>query len=118
MPVSGRPRRETRPHEDLARAVVRVLAQARQDAGLSRRALAVRSGVSVNTIIKIERADTTDPAFTIVLRLSHALDMRLDGLLDRARSIAKESAMPAATQPEDAGVVPQASARNAPESEP
>ena len=85
---------------------------------MSRRALADRSGVSVNTIIKIERADTTDPAFTIVLRLTQALGMELGGLINRARRIAKESPIPAATQRNDAGVVPQASERDGRESEP
>jgi transcriptional regulator with XRE-family HTH domain len=93
-----------------------VLLQARQEAGLSRRALADRSGVSVNTIIKIERADTTDPAFTIVLRLTQALGMELDGLINRARDIGKKSPIP--HQRNDAGVVNQARERDGPESEP
>jgi transcriptional regulator with XRE-family HTH domain len=118
VPGGGRPRREARLHEDLARAVVRVLSQARQEAGLSRRALADRSGVSVNTIIKIERADTTDPAFTIVFRLTRALGMDMDDLINHARNIAQESLIQAATQRSDAGVVPHASERNGPESEP
>lgn len=82
---------------------------------MSRRLLADRSGVSVNTIIKIERTDTTDPAFTIVLRLSRALGMELDGLIDRASNIARESPMPRGDQ---AGVVPEASERDGPQSEP
>ena len=98
--------------------MVQVLSQARRDAGLSRRALADRSGVSVNTIIKIERAYTTDPAFTIVLRLTQALGIELDGLINRARDLAKESPTPAATQRNDAGVVPRASGHDGPESEP
>ena len=95
-----------------------VLFQARQNAGLSRRALADRSCVSVNTIIKIERADTTDPAFTVVVRLTQALGMELDGLINRARNIANESPTPAATQRRDAGVVPRAGEHDGPESEP
>lgn len=78
---------------------------------MSRRALADRIGVSVNTIIKIERTDTTDPAFTVVVRLTQALGMELDGLINRARTIAKESPIPAATQRNVAGVVPHASER-------
>lgn len=68
---------------------MQVLFQARRDAGLSRRALADRSDVSVNTIIKIERAHTTDPGFTVVARLARSLGIDLDDLIDLARDTAE-----------------------------
>lgn len=118
MPASGRPSREVRPHESLARAVVGVLAGARQDAGLSRRELAARSGVSANTIIKIERATTTDPAFTVVARLAQALGMDLDGLVRRAQNVALPSPRTRDIPANNTGVVSDSSRTREPESEP
>lgn len=91
IPARGRPRREVRRSEELGRAVVGVLAKARRDAGLTRPELAARSGVSANTIMKIERGATTDPGVTIVVRLTHTLGIGLDSLINQARDIARSS---------------------------
>jgi transcriptional regulator with XRE-family HTH domain len=81
MTLAGRPTRQARSREDLARAVVLTLAQARRDAGLSRRRLSELSGVSGHTIAKIEQAAVTDPGFAVVATIARALDLSLDDIL-------------------------------------
>src|SRR5690242_17867178 len=81
MTLPGRPTRQTRSREDLARAVVLTLAQARRDAGLTRRRLSELSGVSGHTIAKIEQAAVTDPGFAVVAAIARALELSLDDLL-------------------------------------
>lgn len=66
--------------------MVTVLARARQEAGLTRAALAEASGVSFHTIAKIEQTAVTDPGFTVVATLANTLDLSLDELARRARS--------------------------------
>lgn len=84
MQQRGRPTREARSREDLARAVVVALAQARRDAGLTRRRLSELSGVSGHTIAKIEQVAVTDPGFAVVAAIAGALGLTLDDLLRRA----------------------------------
>lgn len=84
MSPRGRPTRQARLREDLARSVVVSLAQARRDAGMTRRRLSELSGVSGHTIAKIEQAAVTDPGFTVVAAIAGALDLPLDDLLQRA----------------------------------
>lgn len=91
MQQRGRPTRETRSREDLARALVRTLAQARQDAGLTRRRLAQLSGVSVHTIAKIEQSAVTDPGFMVVAALAGELGVSLDHLHRRAADASKSA---------------------------
>lgn len=81
MTPPGRPTRQVRSREDLARAVVLTLARARRDAGLSRRRLSELSGVSGHTIAKIEQTAVTDPGFTVVAVIARALGLSLDDLL-------------------------------------
>lgn len=84
MQQRGRPTRQARPREELARAVVLTLAEARRDAGVTRRRLAELSGVSEHTIAKIEQAAVTDPGFTVVAVLAEVLGLSLDVLHRRA----------------------------------
>jgi transcriptional regulator with XRE-family HTH domain len=84
MRQRGRPARQTRAREDLAHAVVLTLAQARREAGLTRRRLAELSGVSAHTIAKIEQAAVTDPGFMVVAALASELGLSLDALHQRA----------------------------------
>ena len=118
MPASGRPSREARAHESLARAVVEVLSGARQEAGLSRRELAARSGVSANTIIKIERSATTDPGFTVVMRLAQALGVDLNSVVQRAHEATVSSPRIDESPSSDMGVVSDSGRPREPESEP
>jgi transcriptional regulator with XRE-family HTH domain len=74
-----------RSREELARAVVTVLAQVRREAGVTRQQLSARSGVSSHTIAKIEQVVVTDPGFTVVATLADALDLPLERLLRLAR---------------------------------
>lgn len=87
MSQRGRPTRQARSREDLARAVVVSLAQARRDVGMTRRRLSELSGVSGHTIAKIEQAAVTDPGFTVVAAIASALELPLDDLLQRASSV-------------------------------
>lgn len=84
MQQSGRPTRGTRSREDLARAVVVTLRQARDEAGLTRKRLSELSGVSGHTIAKIEQAAVTDPGFAVVVAIARALELPLDDLVRRA----------------------------------
>lgn len=81
MQRRGRPTREARSREELARSVVAMLREAREDAGLTRRRLSELSGVSVHTIAKIEQAAVTDPGFAVVAEIAGALGLPLDDLL-------------------------------------
>lgn len=74
-----------RDREELARAVVSALAQARRDAGMTREQLSTRTGVSTHTIAKIEQVVVTDPGFTLVATLARTLELSLDDLIRRAR---------------------------------
>ncbi|WP_413450470.1 helix-turn-helix transcriptional regulator [Georgenia phoenicis] len=87
----GRPTREARSREDLARSVVARLREAREDAGLTRTRLADLSGVSRHTLAKIEQAAVTDPGFTVVAAIAGALELQLDDLLRRARDASEDS---------------------------
>lgn len=84
MQQRGRPTRGARSREDLARAVVVTLRQARDEAGLTRKRLSELSGVSGHTIAKIEQAAVTDPGFAVVAAIARALELPLDDLVRRA----------------------------------
>lgn len=88
MQQRGRPTRRLRSREELARAIVVSLAQARRESGLTRLRLAEMSGVSGHTIAKIEQGAVTDPGFAVVAALAGALELSLDELLLRARAVA------------------------------
>ncbi|MBZ2198506.1 helix-turn-helix domain-containing protein [Occultella gossypii] len=85
MQHPGRPTREARSREELARSVVARLREARESAGMTRRRLSELSGVSGHTIAKIEQAAVTDPGFAVVAAIAGALELPLDDLLRRAR---------------------------------
>jgi len=87
MQQRGRPTREARSREDLARAVVVTLRRARDDAGLTRRRLSELSGVSGHTIAKIEQTAVTDPGFAVVAAIARALELPLDDLVRRANGV-------------------------------
>jgi predicted transcriptional regulator len=53
---------------------------------MTRKALSLSSGVSSETIAKIEKGATTDPAFSIVVALTDAMNLDLQDLVDLARS--------------------------------
>lgn len=87
MQRRGRPTRGARSREDLARAVVVTLRQARDEAGLTRKRLSELSGVSDHTIAKIEQAAVTDPGFAVVAAIARALELPLDDLVRRASGV-------------------------------
>lgn len=91
MTLPGRPTRQARSREDLARSVVLTLAQARRDTGLTRRRLSELSGVSEHTIAKIEQAAVTDPGFAVVAVIARELELSLDDLLHLARGSLEEN---------------------------
>jgi len=49
----------------------------------SQEKLAVESGVSYNTIIKIERGGIENPKIETVIKLANALGISIDDLVDR-----------------------------------
>ena len=57
------------------------LGDIRRKKGLTQRKLAKISGVSYNTIIKIERGGIPNPTIETVLKLSQALNIKIDDLL-------------------------------------
>ncbi|MCP9271235.1 helix-turn-helix domain-containing protein [Mycolicibacterium arenosum] len=97
MQQRGRPARATRSREELARALVRTLGVARQEAGLTRPRLAELSGVSVHTIAKIEQSAVTDPGFTVVAALAGVLGISLDLLHRRAKDSASSAGVSRST---------------------
>lgn len=98
MRQRGRPTRGTRSREDLARALVSTLAEARHAAGLTRRRLAELSGVSVHTIAKIEQSAVTDPGFTVVATLADVLGVSLDLLHRRATDASRLAGVSRSTE--------------------
>lgn len=103
MKKPGRPNRDTRSREELARSVVATLRQARHEAGLTRQRLSELSGVSGHTIAKIEQAAVTDPGFAVVAAIAGALELQLDDLLRLASAtpVARGRVNPLVTGPTD-----------------
>jgi len=63
------------------------LAKLRRQKGWSQEKLAVESGVSYNTIIKLERGRIKNPKIETIVRLANALNVDLDDLISRKRSV-------------------------------
>ena len=61
------------------------LAKHRLKRDLTQRELARLSGVSYNTIIKIERGGITNPKIETVVKLSKALNISIDNLIWRKK---------------------------------
>jgi len=57
------------------------LARIRGRRGLTQRALAIRSDLTIETISDIERGDTTRPQLATIRKLAAALEMDFDELL-------------------------------------
>jgi transcriptional regulator with XRE-family HTH domain len=57
------------------------LVKIRKQKGWSQEKLAVESGISYNTIIKIERGGIVNPKIETVIKLAKALDVKIDELL-------------------------------------
>lgn len=61
------------------------LAEHRLKRNLTQRELAKKSGVSYNTIIKIERGGITNPKIETVVKLAKALNISIDNLIGRKK---------------------------------
>lgn len=61
------------------------LAKLRKQKGWSQEKLAVESGISYNTIIKIERGGIENPKIGTVTKLAEALGISLDKLVERPK---------------------------------
>jgi len=59
------------------------LAKIRKDKGWSQEKLAVESGISYNTIIKIERGGIKNPKIDTVIKLAGALGLSIDKLVKK-----------------------------------
>jgi len=57
------------------------LVKLRKDKGWSQEKLAVESGISYNTIIKIERGGIKNPKIETVMKLAKALNAKIDNLM-------------------------------------
>ncbi len=57
------------------------LAKIRKEKGWSQEKLAVESGISYNTIIKIERGGIKNPKIETVIKMAKALGISLDDLM-------------------------------------
>lgn len=57
------------------------LVKIRKQKGWSQEKLAVESGISYNTIIKIERGGIENPKIATVIKLSKALNVKIDDLV-------------------------------------
>ena len=62
------------------------LAQGRRRAGLTQQALAVRAGVDVDLVRKIERMAVTEPGFFTVADLARSADVDMNELAERTRA--------------------------------
>ena len=58
------------------------LVKLRKQKGWSQEKLAVESGISYNTIIKIERGGIKNPKIETVIKLARALNVSIDKLVD------------------------------------
>lgn len=68
-------------------ALGRVIAAHRVDAGMTRSALALRAGVSPNTLMKVEQGQTSDPGVFKVVALCRALSITVDDLISSVHRI-------------------------------
>jgi len=59
------------------------LAKLRKQKGWSQEKLAVESGISYNTIVKLERGKIKNPKIETVAKLADALKVSIDELIDR-----------------------------------
>ena len=59
------------------------LVKLRKDKGWSQEKLAVESGISYNTIIKIERGGIKNPKIETVIKLASALGVSIDSLIGK-----------------------------------
>ena len=59
------------------------LVKIRKQRGWSQEKLAVESGISYNTIIKIERGGIKNPKIETVVKLADAFGISIDELVDR-----------------------------------
>jgi len=59
------------------------LAKLRKQKGWSQEKLAVESGVSYNTIIKLERGRIKNPKIETVIKLANALKVPIDKILEK-----------------------------------
>jgi len=59
------------------------LVKIRKQKGWSQEKLAVESGISYNTIIKIERGGIKNPKIETVIKLADAFGVSIDKLVDR-----------------------------------
>ena len=57
------------------------LVKIRKEKGWSQEKLAVESGISYNTIIKIERGGIENPKIATVIKLAKALNIKIDDLV-------------------------------------
>ena len=76
----GRPSKETMRFTELGQAV----RARRRTAGMTRADLANRSGLSANTVMKVEQGQTRDPGVFKVAALCRALSVSIDGLVTEA----------------------------------
>jgi len=60
------------------------LSKIRKEKGWSQEKLAVESSISYNTIIKIERGGIKNPKIDTVIKLSKALGVTLDELVEKS----------------------------------
>ena len=70
-------------HESQGKMYLKNLAKLRKQKGWSQEKLAVESGVSYNTIIKLERGGIKNPKIETVVKLADALKVSIDELIDR-----------------------------------
>ena len=68
-------------HESQGKMYLKNLAKLRKQKGWSQEKLAVESGVSYNTIIKLERGRIENPKIDTVLKLAKALGVNIDDLV-------------------------------------
>ena len=61
------------------------LVKIREEKGWSREKLAVESGISYNTIVKIEYGSIKNPKIETVIKLADALEISLDELMERKK---------------------------------
>jgi transcriptional regulator with XRE-family HTH domain len=61
--------------------ILKNLVKLREEKGWSREKLAVESGVSYNTIVKIEYGGIENPKIETVIKLAKALNVKIDNLV-------------------------------------
>jgi DNA-binding XRE family transcriptional regulator len=66
-----------------ANMILKNLVKLREGKGWSREKLAVESGVSYNTIVKIEYGGIDNPKIETVIKFADALDVSIDKLVGR-----------------------------------